>query len=329
VIDNDEGWEARGTARAAAHTVAAQPDGGTTVSSIEIVVAVDEAGVIGNAGTLPWHHPADLRRFRNLTGHCPVIVGRTTMDDIVRRAAGRPILPTRTPIVISRNATPWPTAPTVAAAIAVAEEYAAGQIFVIGGARVYTEALPLATDIHVTVMPGVHDGDVRMPDGWLDGWVETEREHGPDGLQFVTYARPKRPAPERFCYCGGMASTTAHVVQCRERAEQVIGGPLREQIAQLARAVERAQARVAELEAEPRALAEFDADRDRYREHSQLLNTIGYRMAEALDLTRDGQPVNVDLAALVERILDDRAGYRARAESAEDQLVKGDEVTQP
>jgi len=143
---------------------------------------------------------------------------------------------------------------------------------------------------------------------------------------------------ERFCFCGGMATTNDHLERCRARAEQVIGGPLRARIAELEAEPERAKrlavgfVEVALATAVPapevaRAVAAFDEERlravaecERLRAHSIQLNAIAYRLAESLGLARDGQPVHADVMALLDQVLDDRAGYQARAESAEDQL---------
>lgn len=210
--------------------------------SVELVIAVDEAGVIGNAGALPWKYPADLRRFRDLTGHCPVIVGRTTMDDIVRRAGVKPVLPTRQPVVVSRTPYPgYPTAPSVADAVGIAAPLSTGQVMVIGGLRVYLDALRMTetATIHLTRIPGVHEGDVRMPDGWLDGWTSVEEAAEPDGLVFATLWRSERAAwsasqeAQRFCRCAGSAWRPEPDRACREGAERVIGTPLRARIEEL------------------------------------------------------------------------------------------------
>src|SRR5262245_55174192 len=67
------------------------------MTSITIVVAADESGGIGIHGQLPWHLPADLKRFKALTMGKPIIMGRRTWDSI-----GRP-LPGRHSIVVTRN----------------------------------------------------------------------------------------------------------------------------------------------------------------------------------------------------------------------------------
>jgi hypothetical protein len=143
---------------------------------------------------------------------------------------------------------------------------------------------------------------------------------------------------ERFCFCGGMATTNDRLERCRVRADEVIGGPLRARLAELEAEPERAKrlavgfvevslATAVSVPEVARAVAEFDEERlravaecDRLRKHSIQLNTIAYRLADALGMARDGQPVDADPMALVDQVLDDRAGYRARAESAGDQI---------
>src|SRR5690349_9133856 len=105
---------------------------------IAIVVARADNGVIGRNNQLPWHLPADLRHFKQLTSGHPVVMGRRTYESI-----GRP-LPNRRNIVVTRQAD-WQapgveTAHSVLGALEAAQASAA-DVFVIGGAEIYREAL--------------------------------------------------------------------------------------------------------------------------------------------------------------------------------------------
>jgi dihydrofolate reductase len=168
-----------------------------------LIVAASRNDVIGRDGSLPWYLPGDLRRFRRLTTGHPVVVGRVTHESILARL-GHP-LPGRTSIVVSSGPPPaaadgvvWCS--SLADALAIAEAAAAevhpatcgGEIFVIGGASVYQQALPLADKIYLTRVHRDVDGDTSMPPGWLDGFGLALRDDqpGPDGdHSFLDYLR--------------------------------------------------------------------------------------------------------------------------------------------
>ncbi|MDB5250916.1 MAG: dihydrofolate reductase [Flaviaesturariibacter sp.] len=128
---------------------------------LSLLVAADETNVIGIANKLPWHLPADLTYFKNLTWGLPIVMGRKTFDSI-----GKP-LPGRTSIVITRNRD-WRhdgvvTVHSVDDAIARAEELAVKEIFVIGGAEIFHAALPKAFRIYLTRIGHRFEGDVFFP----------------------------------------------------------------------------------------------------------------------------------------------------------------------
>ncbi len=107
---------------------------------ISLVAAVSRNGVIGIRNSLPWHLPADLRFFKQLTlGHA-IVMGRKTFDSI-----GRP-LPGRTNIVISRGTYQAPqgveAVNSIDAAIALCEEQ--GEVFFIGGGEIFQQAMGVA-----------------------------------------------------------------------------------------------------------------------------------------------------------------------------------------
>lgn len=160
-----------------------------------LVVARARNGVIGNAGALPWHIPADLKHFKALTVGKPIIMGRKTFESI-----GRP-LPGRHNIVLTRDSG-WradgvTTAANLAEAVAAAgldPRARADTIMVIGGAQIYAEALPAATRIEVTEVDAAPDGDTFMPAFDMTRWREVARtshpgEDGQPGFAFVTLLR--------------------------------------------------------------------------------------------------------------------------------------------
>jgi dihydrofolate reductase len=159
-----------------------------------LFLAATEDDVIGRDNDLPWHLPADLRRFKQLTSGHVVVVGRRTHESITSRL-GRP-LPGRITVVVTSQAGrpgegPVIYQPSVAAALSVARaiEGFAGrdEVFVIGGAQVYTEALPEADTVYLTRIHAHVDGDARMPAGWLDGFKLADSQDGPAGEE-LSYA---------------------------------------------------------------------------------------------------------------------------------------------
>jgi dihydrofolate reductase len=143
------------------------------VQPLALIVARARGGVIGRGGTLPWHEPEDLERFKRLTlGHA-VIMGRRTHASI-----GRP-LPCRRNLVVSRQEGLAIDGCEVFGSFpaALAAAYATDACpFVIGGAALYAEALPRATRIHLTEVARDVTGDVGFPDLDESAWIERERE---------------------------------------------------------------------------------------------------------------------------------------------------------
>lgn len=157
---------------------------------LNIIVAAADNGVIGVNNTLPWRLPDDLKQFKALTMGKPVLMGRKTWDSL-----GRP-LPGRRNVVISRQ-----TGLTLAGAevqpsldAAIAAVSAADEAFVIGGAEIYRQALPLAQRVYLTEVRAQIAGDAFFPP--LDGqWkMESRTDHEADerhayAFGFVTYTR--------------------------------------------------------------------------------------------------------------------------------------------
>jgi dihydrofolate reductase len=164
---------------------------------VSLVVAAARNDVIGRDGALPWYVPEDLRRFRRLTTGHPVVVGRVTHESILARL-GRP-LPNRTSVVVSSRRQGaesddvlWTA--SLEDAMAAARAAATGEVFVIGGASVYRQALPLIDRICLTRLHRDVDGDTAMPPGWLEGFTLAAREDRPgedsgEGHSFLDYQR--------------------------------------------------------------------------------------------------------------------------------------------
>ncbi|MCS6850861.1 MAG: dihydrofolate reductase [Gemmataceae bacterium] len=132
---------------------------------LSVIAALDQQGVIGREGRIPWHLPADLRRFRDLTWGKPIIMGRLTWESL-----GRP-LPGRLSIVLTRNpafrAEGCIIVPTWSEAMRAAEralaERGGEEVMVIGGSQVYAAALPLCRRLYLTIVEGRYAGDRFFP----------------------------------------------------------------------------------------------------------------------------------------------------------------------
>jgi dihydrofolate reductase len=162
------------------------------MSGITLVVAVAENGVIGQAGTLPWRIPEDLKRFKALTMGKPVVMGRKTWDSLPKKP-----LPGRRNIVMTRDPSFHADGATAARsfddALALAAKDNPDEIMIIGGEAVFAAALPFAERIHLTEVAAALEGDAFMPRFDIAQWRETSREgpYAADGLaySFVTLQR--------------------------------------------------------------------------------------------------------------------------------------------
>jgi dihydrofolate reductase len=127
-------------------------------------------GVIGVEGGLPWRIPADLRRFKAMTGGLPMIMGRKTFESFPDLLVGR------RHIVLTRDKSWSRPGAEVADSVAAALALAGGPVVaVIGGAEIYALFLPRADRIELTEVHAAPEGDTHMPDLGA-GWQETFRE---------------------------------------------------------------------------------------------------------------------------------------------------------
>jgi dihydrofolate reductase len=158
---------------------------------LHLIFARAANGVIGINNTLPWHLPEDMAHFKRLTMGCPVIMGRKTWDSLPARF--RP-LPGRLNIVVTRQSN-WQAegarrADSIAQAAALCPPD--GDAWVIGGAEVYAQALPLASTAVVTEIDAEYAGDAYAPQ-FGPQWVEVARERHVSatglGFNFVTYRK--------------------------------------------------------------------------------------------------------------------------------------------
>jgi len=165
--------------------------------NILLVAAIAQNGVIGRGNALPWRLKSDMQHFRALTMGKPVVMGRKTYLSI-----GKP-LKGRTAIVVSRDrdftAPGIVAAPSLDAALTVARGDAlrrnADTIVVAGGADIYAQAMPLATQLAITHVHKQINGDAHFPAIDPNEWHESARSEQEAAAEdeaafaFVTYER--------------------------------------------------------------------------------------------------------------------------------------------
>jgi dihydrofolate reductase len=157
---------------------------------ITLIVARAQNGVIGRSGTLPWHLPADLKRFKALTMGSVMVMGRKTFESLPR------LLPGRRHIVVTRNPA-WhaegvEVAHNIDDALALAGDE---RVSVIGGADIFAMFFPLADTIELTEVLADVEGDTVLRDPrngmrWHEMFCEDHpAEDGRPPFRFVTLER--------------------------------------------------------------------------------------------------------------------------------------------
>jgi dihydrofolate reductase len=159
---------------------------------LALIVAVARNGVIGKNGGLPWHVSEDLKHFKATTSGHAVIMGRKTYDSI-----GRP-LPKRRNIVVTSQVDAQIPGCEVAGSLdeALASARTSDPCpFIIGGASLYEEALPIATELYMTTIDENVEGDTYFPEDLAD-FEEVEARAGrTPGIVFRVLKRKSSRTP--------------------------------------------------------------------------------------------------------------------------------------
>ena len=151
---------------------------------INIIVAMSKNRVIGNANTLIWHLPEDLKRFKQLTTGNTIVMGRKTYESI-----GRP-LPNRRSIIITRDTNYKVDGCEVVNSLEEALELSNNNCFIIGGGEIYRQALDKADRIYLTRINKDFEGDTTFPE--IGDWYESDcQEFKNDQFEysFIQYER--------------------------------------------------------------------------------------------------------------------------------------------
>lgn len=137
---------------------------------VHLIVAIDRHGAIGKAGDQLFYIREDLRHFKSLTIGNTVVMGRKTFEALPKGA-----LPGRRNIVVTRNAEYKAPGADTAASLEEAVAMADTPVFIIGGAQIYRQGLPLADVLHITVIDAVDpDADTFFPPIPFDRFRVTE-----------------------------------------------------------------------------------------------------------------------------------------------------------
>lgn len=154
---------------------------------ISAITAVAENNVIGKNNMLPWHLPADMKFFKNTTLHHPVIMGRKTYDSFKKA------LPQRDNIVITRRQdyklADALVVSSLQRAIEEAKNFNADEIFILGGAQIFQQSLPVINRLYLTRIHENFEGDAFFPELDFDTWKKIKDEyHGPDEKNKYAYS---------------------------------------------------------------------------------------------------------------------------------------------
>ena len=153
-------WWGRGSRGSGALTGLLPFDSIRQVKPFKAIAAMSLNRVIGAGNRIPWHLPEDFKWFKKMTTGQVIVMGRKTFESI-----GKP-LPNRTTIVLTRSPEPIPGVRTLSdlSQLDAADPALGGrEIYICGGAQVYKQALPLCSDLYLTLVQRVVEGDILFP----------------------------------------------------------------------------------------------------------------------------------------------------------------------
>jgi dihydrofolate reductase len=160
---------------------------------VSLIAAVADNGVIGAENAMPWRLATDLKRFKALTLGKPVVMGRKTFESIGKPLAGRlNIVVTRKRDLAADGIT---IAPSMEAALAIAEGAGSTEVMVIGGGEIYRAAIESADRLYITHVAATPEGDAHFPPIDAKRWRAASEEAVPAGdkdsaaTRFVIYDR--------------------------------------------------------------------------------------------------------------------------------------------
>jgi dihydrofolate reductase len=149
---------------------------------VSLIVAISENGVIGKDGGIPWHLPADLKLFKQVTMGHYLVVGRKTFESIGKALPGRKMIVLSRQVGYKMDGCEPPgcrMAASLAEALDIARTAGEDEIFIGGGAAIYTQAIPLADRIYLSRVHAEVEGDTFFSEFDLNDWQEELTHHYP------------------------------------------------------------------------------------------------------------------------------------------------------
>lgn len=157
------------------------------MSKIAIIAAMADDGAIGFKNTMPWHLPADLKKFKEMTTGCAVIMGKRTFESLPNGP-----LPNRKNVVLTSIMTEGVVEGYFEAdSLEDAIELCSGQetVYIIGGAAVYKQSLGIADEMYLTYIHSHFQADAYFPEFDKKKWKEVERsDFEPDDKNPYSYS---------------------------------------------------------------------------------------------------------------------------------------------
>ncbi len=145
------------------------------MNHFQAIAAMSLNRVIGCGSKIPWHLPEDFKWFKQMTTGHVVVMGRKTFESI-----GKP-LPNRETIVLSRGGFTHPGVRTVTSLDEIGPATETRRVFICGGAQIYEQALPMCSDLYLTLVKRTVEGDAFFPK-FEDRFAEAETIR--DGAEF-------------------------------------------------------------------------------------------------------------------------------------------------
>lgn len=121
------------------------------------IAAMSQNRVIGQGNTIPWHLPEDFKWFKQTTSGHLIVMGRKTYESIGR------LLPNRTTVILTRSDLHVPGAVMLRDLAALQPATDGRETFICGGADIYRQALPLCSDLYLTLVKRTVEGDAFFP----------------------------------------------------------------------------------------------------------------------------------------------------------------------
>jgi dihydrofolate reductase len=149
---------------------------------IKLIVAISKNRIIGDSNKLIWHLPADLKRFKEITGGHSIVMGRKTYESI-----GRP-LPNRRNIIITRDINYEVEGCEVVNSVEEALLLTGSDCFIIGGGEIYKQTLHLSDQIYMTIVDEEFEGDTTFPELSNSWYISSKEDHIADEKNPYNYS---------------------------------------------------------------------------------------------------------------------------------------------